>query len=197
MTLRQKPPDLSDPADDPLLPFVVAAKSGDQGAERELLLRLTPMVLEVARGAYGPTDPDVTQLSLETLVATLKALPTFRGDESISEAVAQIALERAKATGRALHMPESAILAAARLRVQRGVRPGDGNRISSLVERALEDDAAVLVSHILVRTPKAGGLRAYTIAIVAGVMIVGILGWLWVKRGEPAQTPGGEPTQAP
>lgn len=176
---------------------MVAAKSGDQGAERELLLRLTPTVLEVARGAYGPRDAEVTQLALETLVATLKALPTFRGDESISEAVLQIALERAKASGRALHTPETAILAAARLRVQRGVRAGDGARITSLVERALEDDAAVLVSHILVRTPKTGALRAYTIAIVSGLLLVGILGWLWANRTEPASRPNVEPVQAP
>jgi hypothetical protein len=180
-----------------LLPFVVAAKSGDQGAERELLLRLTPTVLEVARGAYGPNDAEVTQLALETLVATLKALPTFRGDESISEAVLQIALERAKASGRALHTPEPAILAAARLRVQRGVRPGDGTRITSLVERALEDDAAVLVSHILVRTPKTGALRAYTIAIVSGLLLVGLLSWLWANRAEPASRPGVVPAQGP
>lgn len=178
MTLRQKPPDLSDPADDPLLPFVVAAKSGDQGAERELLLRLAPMVVEVARGAYGPNDPEISKLSLETLVATLKALPTFRGDESISEAVALIALERAKADGRALHGPESSILAAARLRVERGVRPGDGGRIASLVERALSDDAAVLVSHIVVRTPKTGGRRAYTIAFVTvSLLVAGLAFW--------------------
>ena len=71
-----------------MLPFVIAAKSGDQGAERELLIRLTPVVLEVARGAYGLGDPEIHKLAAETLVATLKALPTFRGDESISEAVA-------------------------------------------------------------------------------------------------------------
>lgn len=160
---------------------MVAAKSGDQGAERELLLRLTPMVLEIARDAYGPSDADVPKLTLEMLLATLRALPTFRGDESICEAVALMALERAKAGGRALRTPEAAILAAARVRMQRGVRPGDSNRIASLVERALEDDAAVLVSHIMIRTPKSGGRRTYTIAITAGLVLAGILGWLWVR----------------
>lgn len=171
-----------DPADDPLLPFVIAAKSGDQGAERELLLRLTPVVLEVVRSACAPNDAEINKLSLETLVATLKALPTFRGDESISEAVAQMALERAKLSGRELATSESAILAAARLRAQRGMRAGDGSRILSLVDKALEDDAAVLVSHIFVRTPRTSGRRAYTIAITAGLALLGVLGWLWVSH---------------
>jgi hypothetical protein len=165
-----------------LLPFVIAAKSGDQGAERELLIRLTPVVLEVARGAYGLGDPEIHKLAAETLVATLKALPTFRGDESISEAVAEIALGRAKQSGRALREAESAILAAARVRAQRGMRRGDETKILSLVDRALEDDAAVLVSHILVRTPPARRLRTYTIAWIAGFLLLGVLVWLWVGR---------------
>lgn len=172
-----------------MLPFVIAAKSGDRGAERELLLRLTPIALEAARGAYGARDPDVQKLALETLVATLKALPTFRGDESISDAVAQIALERAKLDGRPLSASEPAILAAARLRAQRGASSGDGSRIISLVERALEDDAAVLVSHIMVRTPPASGRRAYTITIIAGLALAGVLGWLWVSHAESSTSP--------
>ena len=187
VTIRQKPPGVSDPADDPLLPFVIAAKSGDQGAERELLIRLAPSVLEVARGAFGLGDPEIAKLTLETLVATLKALPTFRGDESISEVVTQIALTRAKHSGRPLREAESAILAAARLRAQRGMRPGDETRILSLVDRALEDDAAVLVSHILIRTPPRSGRRPYTIAIIAGIALVGVLGWLWVGRSDSAE----------
>ena len=184
MTLRQKPPGVSDPADDPLLPFVIAARSGDQGAERELLIRLTPTVLEVARGAFGLGDPEIAKLTLETLVATLKALPTFRGDESISEVVTQIALGRAKQAGRPLREADSAILAAARLRAERGMRPGDETRILSLVDRALEDDAAVLVSHIMLRTPPSSGRRAYTIAIIAVLALVGVLGWLWVGSAD-------------
>lgn len=186
---RRQPPGVSDPADDPLLPFVIAARSGDQGAERELLVRITPIVLEVARAAFGADDPEVPKLSLETLVATLKALPTFRGDESISEAVAQIALERAKINGRPLRTSESAIMATARLRAQRGTRPGDGNRIISLVEQALEDDAAVLVSHIVIRKPTSSGRRAYAIAIAAGLALAGVLGWLWVGHAPSSTQP--------
>jgi hypothetical protein len=181
-----------------LLPFVIAAKSGDQGAERELLIRLAPTVLEVARGSYGLGDPEIAKLTLETLVATLKALPTFRGDESISEVVTQIALGRAKQGGRSLREAESAILAAARLRAQRGMRPGDETRILSLVDRALEDDAAVLVSHIMVRTRPASGRRAYTVAIIAVLALLGMLGWLWVGRAAPAaQDTPSSPSERP
>lgn len=182
VTLRQEPPGVSDPADDPLLPFVIAAKSGDQGAERELLVRLAPTVLEVARGAFGAGDPEIANLTLETLVATLKALPTFRGDESISGVVTQIALGRALQSGKPLREAESAILAAARRRAERGMRPGDETRILSLVDRALEDDAAVLVSHIMVRTHPSSGRRAYTIAMLFGIALVGLLGWLWAAH---------------
>jgi hypothetical protein len=179
-----------------LLPFVIAAKAGDQGAERELLVRLTPIALEAARGAYGVNDPEVQKLTLETLVATLKALPTFRGDEAISEVVAQIALEHAKRSGRPLRSAEPDILAAARGRAERGASSSDGNRIIFLVERALEDDAAVLVSHIMVRTPAASRRRAYTITVAAGLALVGVLGWLWVSRTE-ASAQSSEPSETP
>jgi hypothetical protein len=165
-----------------LLPFVIAAKAGDRGAERELLLRLTPVALEVARSAFGPNDPDGPKLALETLVATLKALPTFRGDEAIAPAVAQIALQRARVSGRSLLASESAILAAARLRFERGARAGDGNRVVSLVERALEDDAAVLLSHIGVRKSASGDGRLYLVALLIGLLLAGALGWLWVSH---------------
>lgn len=196
MSLRRQPPGISDPADDPLLPFVIAAKAGDRGAERELLLRLAPVGLEVGRCAFGANDGEIAKLALETLVATLKALPTFRGDEAIAEAVAHIAIERAKLSGRALLAPESALLSAARLRFERGVRAGDGSRVTSLVEHAMEDDAAVLVSHILVRTPTSTGRHLYLVAIAVGLMLAGALGWLWVssvRTAPPSVAPATPP----
>ena len=195
--MRRGPPDLWDPLDDPLLPFVIAAKSGDQGAERELLLRLAPMVLEIAREAFGPHDPLVTKISLEALIATLKALPTFRGEEPVSEVVAQIALNRVSAAGRALQTSESAILTAARLRARRGPRPGDGSRVATLVDRALEDDAAVLVSHFLIRTPKAPKRRYYTVAVLAGAALISILGWLSIRNTDANSVPRAAPRAEP
>lgn len=143
------PKGMRDPVDDPLLPFVVAAKAGDRSAERELLFRVAPTVLAVARRAGAAPEPLFSSVVSETLIATLKALPTFRGDESVRDVVAHIALTKSKLALGTLPDSDDDVLASARLREQG--RAADEGRIADLVDRALEDDAAVLVSHVAMR----------------------------------------------
>ncbi|MFZ5895735.1 MAG: hypothetical protein ACOY0T_32055 [Myxococcota bacterium] len=189
-----KPPNppkgIRDAADDPLLPFVVAAKAGDRGAERELLSRVAPTVLAVARAAGATEEKQLSALVLEALIATLKALPTFRGDEIVRDVVARIALEKAKLALGTLVGPDARILAAAKGHAVRATRSGDASRISVLVERALQDDAAVLVSHVMLRTKgKRSKRHTYTWrgALVVGLAVVGTL-WL-ASRIWPSATP--------
>lgn len=156
------PQGMRDPLDDPLLPFVVAAKAGDRSAERELLFRVTPTVLAVVRAAGAGDEPQFSTVVLETLIATLKALPTFRGDEIVRDVVARIALGKCRLALRTLLDADESILARARSHAER-TRTGDHGRITDLVDRALEDDAAVLVSHVMVRAgSKRSKRRTYT-----------------------------------
>jgi hypothetical protein len=172
-------------AEDPLLPFVVAAKAGDRSAERELLSRLAPTALAVARAANAGEEPIFSTVVLDSLVATLKALPTFRGDEIVKDAVARIALEKSRLALGSLGLEDDQILLAA---TAQGARTGDGSRIAALVDRALQDDAAVLVSQIVLRkAPKRTkkpvyGWRAWglgALAIVGAAWLAGrLLSWL-------------------
>lgn len=166
------PKGMRDPLDDPLLPFVVAAKAGDRSAERELLVRVAPSVFAAVRAAGVGAEPLFSSVILETLIATLKALPTFRGDEIVSEVVARIALTKSKLALGTLPDADEVLLSRMRAEGEHG-RTGDRGRIIELVDRALEDDAAVLVSHVAMRAgSKRSKRRTYT---WRGVAMFGLL----------------------
>lgn len=161
---------------------MVAARAGDEGAERELLVRICPVVLEVVRARLPAYSPDQTRVALDALVSTLKALPTFRGQEPIALAVAEIAQESLRRAGHALTPAElRASSTAARARARRGARAGDGNRVTELVKAALADDAAVLVSHIVARRPSRRSYWPYIIASLVAVALAGGFGY-WLVR---------------
>ena len=174
-------PQLPDPADDPWLPFVIAARGGDEGAEREFLVRISPIVLDVVRATVISPASEQDRLALDALITTLKALPTFRGDEWIAVAVAKITLASARRAGHTQTLPDAAVLTAARARARRGARATDHSRITSLVDAALADDAAVLVSHIVRRAPERRKVWSYiAVAVVLTTVVVSAY-WSWAR----------------
>lgn len=166
-----------DPDDDPLLPFVVAARAGDRGAERELLTRIGPLVLEITDPACTGSSSEQTTLALETLLTVLRALPTFRGDEPTADIVTRIARQRVLSLGKEPLLSEGQALTAGRLRIQRAQRSGDSARIDALVERALADDASILVSHIFVRSGQRTRRKSYLVLGIVALLLSGALGY--------------------
>ena len=177
MTRPHPPKGIREAADDPLLPFVVAAKAGDRSAERELLSRLAPTVLAVARAANAGQEPVFSVIVLDTLIATLKALPTFRGDEIVKDVVARIALEKSRLALTTLQREDEQVLLAAKAQT---ARTGDGGRIGTLVDKALQDDAAVLMSHIGLRASRKRSKRPTYTWRAWGLGALGIVGALWL-----------------
>jgi hypothetical protein len=174
------PPSVSDSFDDPLLPFVIAARAGDRGAERELLVKIAPIALEVARRALGRDEPRVNEFTLQTLLATLRALPTFRGEEPIYPAIARMALERARRESSAFDGADEEVLAAAERLARRGPRSADSSRISALVDQALQDDAAVLVSQFVRRGPPKPK-RSHAVIAAVLLSLAGLVGFLLTR----------------
>ncbi|HET9930714.1 MAG TPA: hypothetical protein VFQ35_08510 [Polyangiaceae bacterium] len=176
------PKGVRDVLDDPLLPFVVAAKAGDKGAERELLVRVAPTVVSVARAAGAGVEPTLSTVVLDGLISTLKALPTFRGEELVRETVARITLEKAKLSLGTLAADDDVILRTARSPQVRG-RSGESSHIGDWVDRALQDDAAVLVSHVLLRTAhKRSKRRPYTWRGIAVIGLATVIGFWLLAR---------------
>lgn len=184
MNPPKKPPTVAGPGDDPLLPFVLAARAGDRGAERELLMRLAPFVLELARQAFPKEAGRAEELVVESLIATLKALPTFRGEELVANAVGSITLERARRAEPEVPA-DPAWISAAQPRLVRGARAGDGGRIAGLVERALLDDAAVLVSQFVQRRGAPSRRLPYILVLIL-VLLAGVgVGFFLTRTGGP------------
>jgi RNA polymerase sigma-70 factor (ECF subfamily) len=79
----------------PVLSLVRSASEGDRTASREILARVAPGVLATVRSIVGPTHPDLEDIVQESLIAVVRALPSFRGESSISHFAKQIATRRA------------------------------------------------------------------------------------------------------
>jgi hypothetical protein len=89
----------------------------------------------------------------------------------VRDAVAHIALEKAKLALGALSGDDDAILRMAGSASERG-KSGEGTHIAAWVDRALQDDAAVLVSHVFVKTAsKRSKRRTYT---WRGIAVIGL-----------------------
>lgn len=80
--------------DDPLATLCAAAAGGDRGALSRLLRALGPQVLRVARGVLGASHPDVDDAAQESLVAIASALPSFRGECTVTHFACRIAARR-------------------------------------------------------------------------------------------------------
>jgi RNA polymerase sigma factor (sigma-70 family) len=65
---------------DDLAGLVTRYRSGETGALTTLLSTLGPSVLQMVRRTLGAGDPDVEDVFQESLIAIVRALPSFRGE---------------------------------------------------------------------------------------------------------------------
>lgn len=83
------------PEKDPLADIALQAQRGEQGAIRQLVLRLAPHLLRVARQVLGAHHPDVHDVAQEAAWGLLKALPRFRRESSIVHFACRVSLHTA------------------------------------------------------------------------------------------------------
>jgi RNA polymerase sigma-70 factor (ECF subfamily) len=86
-----RPPAPSDAA----LLLVRAAQANDRGALRELLENVTGTLLGVVRRVLGPDHPAIEDVTQESLMAFVKALPAFRGESNVKTYASRIAVRTA------------------------------------------------------------------------------------------------------
>ena len=79
---------------DPLRALGDAAGAGDRRALSRLLRALGPQILRVARGVLGASHPDVEDAAQESLVEIASALPSFRGECTLTHFACRIAARR-------------------------------------------------------------------------------------------------------
>ena len=65
---------------DDLVGLVARCRSGETGALTTLLSTLGPSVLPMVRRVLGASDPDVEDVFQESLIAIVRALPSFRAE---------------------------------------------------------------------------------------------------------------------
>ena len=177
------------------MPVVLAAKKGDERAERELLLRLAPVALEVIRQGLGPVREE-RALALDALVTTLRALPGFTGDERVSLLVARITLEGIRRRGGPLAHNDETLLARGQARADSPQRGPESAQLRSLVDEALRSDAAVMVSHVALRGyPGRPGLaRRYVALAVLALLAAGLFGFWAARAARRATADHAQPT---
>jgi RNA polymerase sigma factor (sigma-70 family) len=78
--------------------------TGRSGAARRFLDSVAPAVLRTVRQVLGARHPDVEDVVQDALLATLEALPTFRGACSVLHFVRRIALLTALGARRKAHL---------------------------------------------------------------------------------------------
>jgi RNA polymerase sigma-70 factor, ECF subfamily len=113
------------PREDALEPLARDAAGGNAKAQRELCRRLGPPILSVLRAILGPSSPDLADQLQESLVALLGALPTFRGESSVSHFACRIAMKRALDARRKTRVIASVMEAAASQPPPPADLPGD------------------------------------------------------------------------
>jgi len=77
-----------------------AAIAGDDLATRRLLQHISPYVLRVVRAVLGARHGETEDVVQDVLVNFLRALPSFRGEASVTTFVSSIAFRRAAETKR-------------------------------------------------------------------------------------------------
>lgn len=188
MPPQGRPPSASTPpGEDPLLPLVVAAQSGDPGAERELLLRAAPIVLETGRTVLArPVSAD-SDLLHDALVALLRALPALKGDQPVGSEVARIAaLQANRLHGSAPDLSREELRTI--LGDTRGASGAAG--LEGIVDAVLSGDEAVLVSHVVVRTHRRGFPTWYLAVGVLILAVAGAAGFWAARAARPAPAQG-------
>lgn len=76
---------------DPLAALASEAAAGEPAAVRQLLVKLAPQLLRVARRVLGKAHADQHDVAQEAAWALLKALPRFRGDCSVAHFAGRVA----------------------------------------------------------------------------------------------------------
>jgi RNA polymerase sigma factor (sigma-70 family) len=98
---------------DQLAPLVARAQRGEPAAMRTLLASLGSSMLQMARRVLGPSDPDVEDVFQESLIALVKALPSFRGECSTKHFACRIATltalkaRKRRPSAREVELPEA------------------------------------------------------------------------------------------
>ena len=79
------------PGADPLADVARRAVQGERAAVRALVEAVSPRVLGVARRILGATHPDVDDVTQESLMAILRAMPAFAGESTVLHYATRIA----------------------------------------------------------------------------------------------------------
>ena len=160
------------PRGDPLSTLAAAAVRGDQGATRRLVEALAPRVLRIARAIAGSSHPDVEDMTQESLMAILGALPAFRGGSSVGHyanritARTCIAARRRGQSRRDMPMElESAILSVEALQPQETVAARRRRVVRSLLETLPEAQAETLALRVVL------GMSLEEVAAATGVPV--------------------------
>lgn len=85
---------------DPLAELVRNAASGDLAATRQIIEAVAPPVLRVVRSVLGGAHADVDDVTQESLMAFVRALPAFRGECGVTGYACRIAVRTAVAARR-------------------------------------------------------------------------------------------------
>ncbi len=84
----------------PLFDLVTAAVAGDLDATTQLIRHLTPAVSRAVRAALGPGHADVEDVVQLSLIALVRALPSFRGECHPAGFASRIAMNTAVSSRR-------------------------------------------------------------------------------------------------
>jgi RNA polymerase sigma-70 factor (ECF subfamily) len=96
---------------DDLAALVAGCRRGDRAATATLLCTLGPSLLQMIRRVLGGGDPDVEDVFQESLMALVKALPTFRGECSTRHFACRVATLTALKARRRKHAGIQEVLA--------------------------------------------------------------------------------------
>lgn len=133
---------------DPLAVHADAAARGDGAALRRVLEGVAPGVLKVSRAVLGPDHADVEDAVQESLVALVRALPSFRGECGVLHYACRIAIRTAMAARR------SGQTARARVEAIGRAEPGGPSAVSPHDE-ALASRRRAILRALLADLPEA------------------------------------------
>ncbi len=80
---------------DPMADLARASATGDRRATDALVQAVAPQVFRVVRAIVGARDPDLHDLVQESLLAVVRALPSFRFECTVAQFAARIAARSA------------------------------------------------------------------------------------------------------
>ena len=74
--------------------LIAAARDGDDGAFKELVMRYEPVVAATVKGMLG-NSPEAEDVGQETFIRFYRSLGRFRGDSSVKTYITRIAMNQA------------------------------------------------------------------------------------------------------